>query len=730
MKQEEAIDPENQNFTEEDSLKLLQLRTSRHITTSRESGGTEYIIPDDRIRTSEPAEFEMNSGRSSYKWQLEAMDAWENAGRHGVLKVVTGAGKTVFALQAIEDAFHSNPDLRVSVVVPTIVLLHQWYQELVKYSNISIDMIGRHGGGYTDTFGDGKRLMIWVINSAARLLDGDIRKVCDGTGHFLVVDECHRSGSREFKRIYQAPRSINLGLSATPERESDGSIDDSDERDVDSEDDASGSYEITDVIQEELGSVVYELTFARAVEEGIIPKFELVNYAVDLAPPERSRYDRISREIQDLEREIKHSREFLTMSRRGRGGNDFRLIRSLASGNRSSGIQAKAARYDRLVSDRKRLLYASRNRNDCLISVLENELAEGSQIIVFHEVIERIDELFHELSRRFPVVLYHSKLTDTIRDEALRLYWKGTARVILSARALIEGYNVPSTDVGIIAASSSSPRQRVQTIGRVLRRSPGKDSSKVYNIYVRESSDENIFSRYSWEDIVGSDAIEYYHWQGAGEIERLPGPPFTPKPTERQVDISGLSDGDIYPGAYEGTEISVDTEGRVFRVTESGSREYCTNTDIGRRVIGIKGSAGVFRVTTERGIVLVLVRDQERNWETHYGGVIGEPLVFAADQETYIEYRYSKRGGGTLMKSEGKTQFMDRDSESAVEIMSGLKTVSGQYGLDMPSRFYLSGDMKTVHMRDRSGQMIPVLTLENPYQINPQVGLPGGDDAE
>jgi superfamily II DNA or RNA helicase len=729
MKKDETIESGNSNFTEEDSLRLLQLRTSQHITTTRKSQDSETTTRDNHLRTSLPSEFEMNAGRSSYKWQLEAMDAWKKAGRNGVLKVVTGAGKTVFALQAIEDAFHSDPDLRVSVVVPTIVLLHQWYQELVEYSNISMDLIGRHGGGHTDTFGDGKRLMIWVINSASRLLDGDVRKAGGGGGHFLVVDECHRSGSKEFRQIYQAPRSINLGLSATPEREYDGSIDDQDNSDNDADEDTSGSYEITDVIQEELGAVIYELTFARAVEEGIIPKFELVNYAVDLSTPERSRYDRISREIQDLEREIKHSREFLSVSRRGRGGNDFRVIRSLASGNRSPGIQAKAARYDRLVTDRKRLLYAARSRNDCLISVLEKELAEGSQIIVFHEVIERIDELFHDLSRRFPVVLYHSKLTDTIRDEALRLYWKGTARVILSARALIEGYNVPSTDVGIIAASSSSPRQRVQTIGRVLRRSPGKDSSKVYNIYVRESSDENIFSRYSWEDIVGSGAIEYHHWQSAGEIERLPGPPFTPKPTEQHVDISGLSDGDTYPGAYEGMEISVDTVGRVFRTTESGGHEYCTNTEIGQGVIQIKGSAGVFRVTPERSIVLVRTPDREGNWETYYGGVIDVPLEFVADRETYIEYRYSKRGGGTLTKVEGRTQYLDRNSESAMEIMSVLKTVPGQYGLDVPTKFYLSEDMKTVSVRDRSGQMISVLTLENPYQINPQVGVSGEDDA-
>ena len=65
-----------------------------------------------------------------------------------------------------------------------------------------------------------------------------------------------------------------------------------------------------------------------------------------------------------------------------------------------------------------------------------------------------------------------------------------------------------------------------------------------------------------------------------------------------------------------------------------------------------------------------------------------------------------------------------------MEIMSALKTVPAQYGLGVPTKFYLSGEMKTVHVRDRSGQMIPVLTLENPYQIDPRIDVSGEDDAE
>ena len=50
-------------------------------------------------------------------------------------------------------------------------------------------------------------------------------------------------------------------------------------------------------------------------------------------------------------------------------------------------------------------------------------------------------------------------------------YPEGQIPVIHTAiRIISEGFDVPEADLGIIVASSSSPRQRIQSIGRVLRR--------------------------------------------------------------------------------------------------------------------------------------------------------------------------------------------------------------------------------------------------------------------
>ena len=57
--------------------------------------------------------------------QKAALDAWEKAGKVGVVEMPTGAGKTILGALAIAAA--GRPAL---VVVPTLELLHQWKKTL------------------------------------------------------------------------------------------------------------------------------------------------------------------------------------------------------------------------------------------------------------------------------------------------------------------------------------------------------------------------------------------------------------------------------------------------------------------------------------------------------------------------------------------------------------------------------------------------------------------------
>ena len=64
----------------------------------------------------------------------------------------------------------------------------------------------------------------------------------------------------------------------------------------------------------------------------------------------------------------------------------------------------------------------------------------------------------------------------------LASYRRGEVEILVTCRALDEGFNVPETEVGIIAASTATRRQRIQRLGRVLRPSNGKSHAIIYSL--------------------------------------------------------------------------------------------------------------------------------------------------------------------------------------------------------------------------------------------------------
>jgi len=116
-----------------------------------------------------PARWELTRGVGLHAWQKQCIDAWFAANERGVIKVVTGAGKTILALAIAERLQRTRqPDLRIAIVVPTLVLLDQWREELLSRSNLPPTAIGLVGGGNDGTFDDHTRILVCVLNSASK----------------------------------------------------------------------------------------------------------------------------------------------------------------------------------------------------------------------------------------------------------------------------------------------------------------------------------------------------------------------------------------------------------------------------------------------------------------------------------------------------------------------------------------------------------------------------------
>ncbi len=330
------------------------------------------------------------------------------------------------------------------------------------------------------------------------------------------------------------------------------------------------------VVRGALGPIIYELTFREALDEGIVPPFELIHVGVQLTDEERQAYAGLDRELKNIRDRLRREPAFIRG--RSRVPNEFQLVKSLARRGESR-AQRLAARYEALVTKRKELLYRAHNRGRCFDEILQDKRRAGDvRVMAFHERISEINRLFGRLVRAGePVVVDHTGVTDSQRERSLDLYLRGIAPILLSVKALIEGVNAPATDVGVIVAASTSPRQKIQSMGRVMRRYRGKETSRIYNLYVADTVDDAVFRRMDFEAILGVGSVSYRRWLGLGQWREEEGPPHTPPQADWELDENALVVGEPYPGAGDGVRLSLDTQGNVFRSSADAtapSREF------------------------------------------------------------------------------------------------------------------------------------------------------------
>jgi superfamily II DNA or RNA helicase len=605
-----------------------------------------------------PERWELTRGIDLHPWQQQCVDAWFGADKKGVLKVVTGAGKTILALAIAEKLQQTTArDLRMAIVVPTVVLLNQWKEEIASRSNLPSTAIGLLGGGADDSFNAETRILICVLNSAARKLPEIVQQAGVSSSLLLVVDECHRAGAKEMQRVLTTKRAFSLGLSATPEREGDYAEREDDLTEPLGDENYGPVSFDESVIGRELGPVIFELNYADAIKLGVLPPFRIVHYGLKLLPTESVKYDRLSREITTLRQDLE---------RPGRRG--LALIRWCHS--RAAANNASATRLLTLTTQRKRLLFEMAERTRATMRILSEAFAENptTRAILFSESIDQVMSLFESLRREnFAVVAEHSGFPDSMRAESLRLFRQGVAQIIVSARSLIEGFNVPSADLGIIVAASSSVRQRVQTLGRLLRRARDdkglEKNATLYVLYAGDTVDELIYEKANWEEFVGAERNSYFRWSNVEDTAPLemPDPPRKPLIGELSVDPASLRAGDIYPGdTDEGREYTRDLQGTI-RTGEGSLIE--PHAELAIVLQKSNKAAGRFRITPIKRYVVELEKAGD-TWRGVYLGTLSSPVRVVQPTEDFAPQRDWQPGDAyPLSRVTGKTfSVLQRDS--------------------------------------------------------------------
>lgn len=366
-------------------------------------------------------------------WQREALHKWQQDFR-GIVKVVTGAGKTIFAEQCMLMFHEKYSDGKSIIIVPTIALLDQWVVSLLEDLNVPESEIACFSG-------EGKapnlnRVNVFVINTARKV----VQYIKEKDNTFLIVDECHRAGSLVNSLALKAPHKATLGLSATPERSSDKGFEEH--------------------LVPALGEIIFTYDYAAAYRDKVIVPFELINVRVDMLPKEEEEYRKLTKRA---------AMEYGRLQKDGGSDEKLRHIllkRASVSATATMRIPVAAA----IVDQNK-----------------------GKRALVFHERVKAANSLLDILlKRKHSATIYHTGVGPVIRRDNLRLYRRGIFDVLVSCRALDEGTNVPETLVAVIASSTSSQRQRIQRLGRVLRPSDGKTVASVYTLYATDIEEKRL----------------------------------------------------------------------------------------------------------------------------------------------------------------------------------------------------------------------------------------------
>jgi superfamily II DNA or RNA helicase len=86
------------------------------------------------------------------------------------------------------------------------------------------------------------------------------------------------------------------------------------------------------------------------------------------------------------------------------------------------------------------------------------------------------NKLVYTLSKDLLIPAITHKTPQEEREDILGRFHSGDYKRIVTSRVLDEGVDVPDASMAIILSGSGSNRQYVQRLGRILRKSPGKEA--------------------------------------------------------------------------------------------------------------------------------------------------------------------------------------------------------------------------------------------------------------
>lgn len=410
-------------------IPAIQYRALIH---ALKDAGTEV---NDKAKAFTDQPFAKVGEREPLPHQAEALAAWVKRGRRGIVELPTGSGKTYLA----QLAMRATPRDTL-VLVPTLVLMHQWYAELKQ--NFPGVEVGLLGGGSSDR----SPVLIATYDSAA------IHAEALGNRYgLLVFDECHHLPSGFYKSIAEyslAP--YRIGLTATLER--------SDEKHHD--------------LDELIGPLVYSKK-PEQLAGGALAEHRIQQIRVELTDDERKRYDDL-RAVRD--RFLSDNNIYLGTLK---GWQRFVMASARSQEGRAAMLAHREARTLAFGTEAK-------------LRVLKELLVQhaNDRLLIFTDDNATVYRVSRALL--IPAITHQTKVKE--RDETLQRFRRGEYARVITSKVLNEGIDVPEANVAVVLSGTGSMREHVQRLGRILRKGEGK-LALLYEVVAADTSEEGTSRR-------------------------------------------------------------------------------------------------------------------------------------------------------------------------------------------------------------------------------------------
>lgn len=359
-----------------------------------------------------------------YKYQKKAINKWMET-KFGIIVLPTGAGKTILAMSIL-------PVLQRSalILVPTIDLTKQWQSKLTQHFKVEVGLLG---GGIKDILD----ITVSTYDSAAIFSS----QIGNKFG-VLIFDEVHHASA--FRNFWTAKKFIapyRLGLTAT--------LSDDPER--------------IQRLNQITGPKIFDIELSN-LKGRYLANYDLIRIEVLLTEQEKIDYLKHRSIYRDFRSRIIYNKPNLSWAR-------FAMIAY-------SSLEGKSAMASFLLQ--KKIAFSAQNKFIEMSKILNQH--QNQKLLVF----TNDNETALQISQQFNLALITHKTNKKMRAKILSDLKEGNINHIVSSKVLNEGIDVPDISVGVIFSGSSTVREQMQRLGRILRK-VGDKKAVLYEILAKDT---------------------------------------------------------------------------------------------------------------------------------------------------------------------------------------------------------------------------------------------------